>query len=157
MCMGGAYAMNGNVNPAAEANILSDPAAANYVFEKGLNVTAIGLDVTTKCWMTQEDLEGLKQKGKYGEFLHSISQFYLNYYSKVYRGTGMVPHDSVALLALLHEELFEFREGAVVVTTEGPTRGHTLLDSKTSRTWLVGAFDYPVHLFTFVRFTLHTL
>lgn len=132
--------MNGNVNPAAEANILSDPEAANYVFEKGLNVTVIGLDVTVKCLMTYEDIEGLKQKGKHGVFLHSIAQFYLKYYSKVYGDQGLIPHDAIALLALISEDLFEFHEGAVVVTTEGPTRGQTILDSKAPKAFSASMF-----------------
>lgn len=34
MVLGGAFGCNGNVNPAAEANIFGDPDAANVVFSR---------------------------------------------------------------------------------------------------------------------------
>ena len=49
--MGGAIA-EGNVTPAAEFNIWADPEAAARVFESGLDITMIGLDVTHKALLT---------------------------------------------------------------------------------------------------------
>ena len=46
--MGGSIA-EGNITPAAEFNIWADPEAAARVFESGLDVTMIGLDVTHKA------------------------------------------------------------------------------------------------------------
>ena len=45
--MGGSTT-NGNVTPAAEFNIYSDPEAAYIVFNSGLKVTMVGLNVTRK-------------------------------------------------------------------------------------------------------------
>src|SRR6476659_2514873 len=53
--MGGAIA-EGNVTPAAEFNIWADPEAARRVFESGLDVTMVGLDVTHKALVKSEDL-----------------------------------------------------------------------------------------------------
>lgn len=78
--LGGAFYTQGNVNPAAEANIYGDPDAANVVFSKMSNVRLLGLDVTHQCRMTQEDIDGVRGRGEYGTFLHSISQFYLQYH-----------------------------------------------------------------------------
>ncbi|KAI3803979.1 hypothetical protein L1987_32145 [Smallanthus sonchifolius] len=44
--LGGAFAVNGNVNPASEANIFGDPEAADIVFTCGADVLAVGLNVT---------------------------------------------------------------------------------------------------------------
>ncbi|KAG5570559.1 hypothetical protein H5410_060325 [Solanum commersonii] len=44
--LGGAFSVNGNVNPAAEANIFGDPDAADIVFTSGANVLAVGINVT---------------------------------------------------------------------------------------------------------------
>lgn len=78
--LGGAFYVNGNVNPAAEANIYGDPDAADYVFGKSDKVRVVGLDVTHQCIITTAQVEQLKGKGLYGSFIHSITQFYLKYH-----------------------------------------------------------------------------
>ncbi|XP_042967635.1 probable uridine nucleosidase 2 isoform X1 [Carya illinoinensis] len=50
--LGGAFAINGNVNPAAEANIFGDPDAADIVFTSGADVLAVGLNVTHQVILT---------------------------------------------------------------------------------------------------------
>lgn len=78
--LGGAFGTQGNVNPAAEANIYGDPDAANVVFSKMPNARILGLDVTHECRMTHQNIDSVEGKGKYGTFLHSITQFYLKYH-----------------------------------------------------------------------------
>ena len=61
VALGGAFFRNGNVTPAAEANILADPAAADLVLSTpGLSVRMVGLDVTHSCRMTAGELESLR-------------------------------------------------------------------------------------------------
>ncbi|KAG4205309.1 hypothetical protein ERO13_A04G096500v2 [Gossypium hirsutum] len=50
--LGGAFAVNGNVNPAAEANIFGDPDAADIVFTSGADVLAVGINVTHQVVLT---------------------------------------------------------------------------------------------------------
>uniref|UniRef100_A0A2P2KMX1 Uncharacterized protein MANES_05G207000 n=1 Tax=Rhizophora mucronata TaxID=61149 RepID=A0A2P2KMX1_RHIMU len=50
--LGGAFAVNGNVNPAAEANIFGDPDAADLVFTSGADILAVGINVTHQVVMT---------------------------------------------------------------------------------------------------------
>ncbi|MBA0572373.1 hypothetical protein Golob_002718, partial [Gossypium lobatum] len=50
--LGGAFAVNGNVNPAAEANIFGDPDAADIVFTSGADVLAVGINVTHQVILT---------------------------------------------------------------------------------------------------------
>ena len=58
--MGGAVRTKGNITPYAEFNIFSDPLAAKIVFESGLPITLVPLDVThqvslTSQWMEDKD------------------------------------------------------------------------------------------------------
>lgn len=52
--MGGASRALGNISPAAEFNILADPQAAQIVFDSGLPITMIPLDVTHQVRSTPE-------------------------------------------------------------------------------------------------------
>lgn len=136
--LGGAYSVNGNVNPAAEANIYGDPEAANVVFSRieRPKLKVIGLDVTHKCVLTTADLDGLKGCGsRHGDFLHDISQFYLKYHRESYGMEGIFLHDAAAFVAVVRPELFEWRAGKVVVVEDGPARGQTILD-RLERPWI---------------------
>lgn len=57
--MGGTLQMRGNVSPVAEANFAGDPLACDTVFLSGMDITAVGLDVTMKTRLTREHLEFL--------------------------------------------------------------------------------------------------
>ena len=46
MILGGAFFVNGNINPAAEANIYGDPEAADFVLGQPASIRMVGLDVT---------------------------------------------------------------------------------------------------------------
>lgn len=78
--LGGAFQINGNVNPAAEANIYGDPDAANVVFSRCPTCYLLGLDVTHTCILTTAEIDALQGAGKYGSFLRDITQFYLEYH-----------------------------------------------------------------------------
>ena len=47
--MGGAAMTLGNITPSAEFNIYVDPHAANIVFNSGIDIVMLGLDVTHKA------------------------------------------------------------------------------------------------------------
>uniref|UniRef100_A0A7S0YHA1 Inosine/uridine-preferring nucleoside hydrolase domain-containing protein n=1 Tax=Polytomella parva TaxID=51329 RepID=A0A7S0YHA1_9CHLO len=57
--LGGAYFVNGNINPAAEANIFADPDAADLVFGSGERIRVVGLDVTHECCLSSARLDEL--------------------------------------------------------------------------------------------------
>lgn len=55
--MGGAVRTKGNVTPYAEFNIFSDPLAAKIVFESGLLITLVPLDVTHQVILSAQWME----------------------------------------------------------------------------------------------------
>lgn len=127
--LGGAFNVNGNVNPCSEANIFCDPEAADRVFGSRLDVSVIPLDVTCQCLFSSMDLDLLEREGgKIGEYCSAISQFYKNFHHEAYNCNGLMLHDPTALVAIFRPELFWFKRGAVVVGCEGALRGQTVMD-----------------------------
>ena len=86
--MGGAIA-EGNMTPSAEFNIWVDPEAAAYVFESGLDVTMVGLDVTNRAVLTPEHADRLRPQGRVGEAVAAMLDFYGAFYREAYDHGGM--------------------------------------------------------------------
>jgi purine nucleosidase len=129
--MGGAALVSGNVTPAAEANIIHDPHAADVVFTAGWPVTMVGLDVTMPTIMTDDYLAALKASATpTAEFIYAISRFYRDFHYAVYGLMGMHTHDPSAIAYALDPTLFTTTRGPVRVVTEGITSGQTFLDRR---------------------------
>ena len=62
VAMGGAVGL-GNVTPAAEFNIYADPHAAHVVFDAGVPLTMVGLDVTRQAIATQARIDAIRSLG----------------------------------------------------------------------------------------------
>ncbi|KAJ0743690.1 putative inosine nucleosidase [Helianthus annuus] len=88
--LGGAFLVNGNVNPASEANIFGDPEAADIVFTCGADVLAIGLNVTHQVILTDHDRDILAESdGIFAKYLSKILEFYFSYHRDAYNMKGM--------------------------------------------------------------------
>ncbi|KAL5070762.1 hypothetical protein RYX36_021649 [Vicia faba] len=132
--LGGSFAVNGNVNPAAEANIFGDPDAADVVFTSGADILAVGINVTHQVVLSGSDREKLaSSKGKFAQYLTGILEVYFSYHCDAYNTNGVYLHDPTALLAAVDPSLVTCTEGAVRVQTSGITRGLTLLYNKQKR------------------------
>ncbi|WRX24789.1 Inosine/uridine-preferring nucleoside hydrolase domain - like 4 [Theobroma cacao] len=132
--LGGAFAVNGNVNPAAEANIFGDPDAADIVFTSGADVLAVGINVTHQVVLTDADRDKLARSiGKFAQYLCKILEVYFSYHHDVYSTKGVYLHDPTAMVAAINPSLLTYMEGAVRVQTNGITRGLTILYNKQKR------------------------
>ena len=127
--MGGAATVNGNVNPAAEANIIHDPHAADVVFSADWPTTMAGLDVTNKTIMTDAYLASLKGS-RTGDFIFDISRFYREFHRQVGVLDGIHTHDPSAIAYVIDPTLFTTRQGPIRVVTEGIAMGQTLWDQR---------------------------
>jgi inosine-uridine nucleoside N-ribohydrolase len=126
--MGGAIGL-GNITPAAEFNIWEDPEAAARVFESGIEVTMIGLDVTHQALLMSEHAERLRGTGRTGRMVAELFDFFHGYHRRVYGLDGSPIHDAVALAYVFRPELVRTEHRNVVVDT-GPelSRGRTYVD-----------------------------
>ncbi len=128
--MGGAFGVggvNGNVTPAAEANMFGDPHAADLVFGAAWPVTIVGLDVTHRVIMTTAYLASIRDRGgDPGRFIWDISRHYEAFHRDTENLAGIYVHDASAVAYLLAPELFTIRKGPVRVLTEGIAAGQTI-------------------------------
>jgi purine nucleosidase/pyrimidine-specific ribonucleoside hydrolase len=127
--MGGAVG-EGNVTPAAEFNIWADPEAARRVFESGLDVTMVGLDVTHRALVRPEHAERLRGSGRIGRITAELLDFYGQFHGRVYPELGGSPmHDPVALAHVVDPTLLETAAAHVEVDCSwGAGRGRTNAD-----------------------------
>ena len=127
--MGGAIG-EGNVTPAAEFNIWADPEAARLVFESGIDVTMVGLDVTHRAIVIPAVADELRGTGRAGKLVAELVDFYSRFHRERYPELGGSPmHDPVALAYALRPELLEVREARIEVDCAwGQGRGRTNVD-----------------------------
>jgi inosine-uridine nucleoside N-ribohydrolase len=128
--MGGAIA-EGNMTASAEFNVWVDPEAAARVFESGLDVTMVGLDVTNRAVLTPEHADLLRPQGRIGTAVAAMLDFYGAFYRKAYDHGGCPVHDAVAVARVAQPELVRTERRHVEVdTSSGICRGRTVIDTR---------------------------
>jgi purine nucleosidase len=117
--MGGAFRVN-----YPEYNIQRDRVAAEMVFSSGVPITAVGLDVTTKCKLQGADLDRLKAADNpASRFLMQLIALWQS------SNPGQFPtlHDPLAVATVIRPTLVETQSGTVHVETNSPlTDGMTI-------------------------------
>lgn len=130
--MGGAYNLTeygfGNVTPVSEFNIFCDPEAAKIVFHSGVNITAVGLDITThpKAVMSRNIYESIKKiNTRSAEFVVKICKKLIDAFGE------MQMHDPMAVAYAIDKTLFKVIQGEVeVILNDNITRGQTIVDRR---------------------------
>ena len=135
--MGGAVSGPGNITPAAEFNIYCDPRSAQAVFRSHSTKTLIPLDVTNRIVLSYDLFNRLPDEStKVGRFLRQLLPSAFRSYRQQFGLEGIHVHDSVALMAALHPELFITEEMAGDVETGGElTAGMTVFDRRRVPAW----------------------
>ncbi len=124
--MGGNAQSPGNATPTAEANILNDPEAADIVFSAQCEITMVGLDVTNKVFMNEEQVKTIGSfNNAKSKHINKINPFYFNFLKNFFEENGMPIHDSSAIAYLVHPEYFETIQHPIKVETLGISRGKT--------------------------------
>lgn len=122
--MGGSF---GSSEP--EFNSRCDPEAAQLVLNAGWPVRMLGLEVTRKIFFSREDFETLPRTDQARKLLRRQAPGWIDrVQSQGWEQGGCALHDAVALVALLDEALFEWREAAVTVElNDSAARGRTMI------------------------------
>ena len=129
--MGGAYGLTqygiGNETRVAEFNIYSDPEAAKIVFESGVKLKAVGLDVT----MIPDAQLSLRDYSIIRRSSSKVAEFAARILAQVMKRGSFALHDPMAVAAMATPSLFGFERLPVVVETSGEhTIGMTVADRR---------------------------
>jgi purine nucleosidase len=128
--MGGACFELGNVTPAAEFNIHLDPHAAATVFDSGIPITMIPLDVTHQVLSTPPRIAALRALGnRCGAAVAALLTTFEKKRRARFGTRAMALHDPSVIAHLLQPGLYQGREVNVAIETQSPlTVGMTVVD-----------------------------
>ncbi|MFP7298308.1 nucleoside hydrolase [Neobacillus niacini] len=130
--MGGAVFIKGNVTPYSEANIFTDPHAAECVFSSGLPVTLVGLDVTMKTLLPNTILADWRATGReVSDFFADMTSFYMHAYETFHPGIGgCALHDPLAVGVVVDPSFIKKETWNVKVFLEGEEMGRTVAQAE---------------------------
>lgn len=113
-------------NAQPEWNILCDPEAARIVFESGIPITMIGLDVTNRCRFNTGHIARIKAaNNERTDLLHEMIQRFIRDFKYL-----PILHDPLALASILWPDILTFEEKNILIETKGEqTRGTTVDNS----------------------------
>ena len=146
--MGGAYFEVGNITPAAEFNIFVDPDAAKIVFEAGIDMVVMPLDVTHKALVTRTRNEAFRQlKSPVGIAVAEMTDFFERFDKEKYGSSGAPLHDPCVTAYLIDPKIFSGKKINVEIETKSElTLGMTVADwwgvtDRKANTFFVGDLD----------------
>jgi inosine-uridine nucleoside N-ribohydrolase len=130
VCLMGGSIGEGNTTVSAEFNVYADPEAAAIVFESGLKITMMGLDVTHQAVLYTPAADRLRGLGTAsGAIAAELVDYALAREGQWYGSPRMSVHDAVAIAHLAIADLVDVAEYDVQVDTgSGPARGRTACD-----------------------------
>jgi inosine-uridine nucleoside N-ribohydrolase len=125
--MGGSLS-GGNITPAAEFNLYVDPEAARIVFQSGIPITMVGLDVTRKVTLTDDIVRVLEAaQNPVSQAAAKIGRNAIDHNHEHGFLVGPNMHDSLAVAGFLDPAILTLQDYYVDVETTGElTAGETV-------------------------------
>jgi purine nucleosidase len=119
--MGGAFWLD-----RPEHNIRCDVNAAQIVFESGIPLTAVGLDLTLRVWITEQDVQQIARlQNQLGKALENEIRTWWSFRDLSKNN----PHDPLAGLAMIHPQIFRFEYCDVKVGDSGREFAKTIVSN----------------------------
>ncbi|MBR4461048.1 MAG: nucleoside hydrolase [Erysipelotrichaceae bacterium] len=115
----------GNVTEYAEANIWHDAPAAKIVFESGVPIDMIGLNVTRQAPLRQEIFDGIVEVR---EDVKEVMSGLINFRNEE------AMHDSIAFASLLNDKIFTWLDAyTYVIADHSEHHGQTVIEEDKER------------------------
>jgi len=131
--MGGAIGVPGNITPAAEFNIFTDPHAAHRVFRSGLPMTLVPLDVTEKVCLDSEEIQSLARlmEKPLGGLVRDMTEQSVKYMTEFRGISAIYLHDPLAVGVAIDPMTVKTASLYVdVETSKCITQGTTIADAR---------------------------
>lgn len=127
--MMGGSAYYGNHSPYGEFNAWGDPHATAMVFQSGIPITMVGLNVTCKAVLPSEDMAYIRSiKSKIQEPMDILFN-QMEYLNEKFGLEDVSIHDALAIGSLIDEDIIQTKEYYVCVETQSDASlGRTVVD-----------------------------
>lgn len=121
---------NGNTSPAAEFNIQCDPEAAYVVFNSGIKIKMIGLNVTRKVLVTENVIQRIETiNNKVSDMFVKLMRVFNENQRKTFSIEAGPLHDPATIVSLIDDEIVKFQHMNVTIDiNHGCSYGRTNCD-----------------------------
>jgi len=129
--MGGAIKVAGNKSPVAEFNFFLDPDAAKIVFNSGIKITLVPLDICNQTAIFLPEFKKLRNSSLYEPIINMMKP-YIKAIKKFEGQNGALVYDALAAGFLIQSDIYTTIPMDVRIETKGElTNGMSVADQRT--------------------------
>lgn len=131
--MGGAIQVPGNITPVAEFNVYVDPHAADIVFNSGLPLIVVGLDVTRRVILTRDDITSdyAAHESAISRFIRDCTHVPMAFIEERLGKALMYLHDPLAVAVTIDSSFVTTKPMRIGIELHGElTQGMTVADRR---------------------------